>query len=191
MTKSWTQQGAGAMKEVDLLLPLPTDIYLIHQMVWSRIKDLVRNDSAVPSFLYRIKDAITVTVRGDFKFGRFVTTNLLEGKKVEISADIVLYHDEFLFKTSTTQEHHQRLCALLAKHGFQTDSVEFTARIERGVKLNKNTGKTHDIRLPVFSVRCVAQVSNRLEALKTMREGIGRGRRFGFGLLDVAAPPSV
>jgi hypothetical protein len=77
---------------------------------------------------------------------------------------------------------------LLGRAGLDVQEMQaFDCRIEQGIKYDKKTGATLDIRLPVFKTKCTALVVDEAKLKDALRDGIGRGRRFGCGMLKISA----
>lgn len=77
--------------------------------------------------------------------------------------------------------------ALLQGHGIEACRIgEVRRDIVRGRKTDRHTGTPLEIQLPVSEIHFDAVIVHRAKANLAWAYGVGRGKRFGFGMLRVA-----
>lgn len=78
------------------------------------------------------------------------------------------------------QDAHSRVLELLNSAGVDVLDVDITQSVASGQKGG------HNIVLPLASVQARVKINDAERAHQSWVEGIGRGRRFGFGMIDAA-----
>jgi hypothetical protein len=74
--------------------------------------------------------------------------------------------------------------ALLARHGIEGKGFEIHEQSTlHGSKIERETGRRLDIRVPVTDLSFVARFVNRALAALALQHGVGRAKRFGCGML--------
>jgi hypothetical protein len=169
----------------ELILAVPsdiTDIYELHQTVWSQVQRYQLVDHR-PRLLYR-RDGGMIRVRVmdcAMKTGCGVSasTSFSEGQLVEWKVSIALWRDtvSLQLKEGAVPD---RIVDLLTRAGVDIEAMEYSVRLAHGEK------KGMSIDLPVADVRVFAKLVSPLDAKLAWEEGIGRGRRFGFGMIAAA-----
>lgn len=73
--------------------------------------------------------------------------------------------------------------------GFHVLSVRTSNQTMVGGKIRRN-GTTHELRLLSIRFDGLLQVEDPIQVQEAVRQGIGSGKAFGFGLLSLARPPA-
>lgn len=171
-----------AVREILIALP-PThgDIYRRHQLVWramqahaSHGRDFVF--AAESDHLVRVRSACldrgTISTVRDGMLRVDLVTAVRFGSKIE-----PVEHGDMAGWTE----------ALLAQHGFRAQTIEvLRGDVARGRKAQRDTGATLMIALPVRTVQVDVRIEHHGKAALAWERGIGRGKRFGFGMLQAA-----
>lgn len=169
-------------REVHLALPAHGgDIYRRHQLVW---RAMHARASTGREFIFRPVGDHLVVVRSE-ALERGCSTHVVDGRlmvsmvaSARVPSVAAPLSDEAL---------PRYLDELLTSHGFQLLSCHSTASYPvRGRKVDRETGQRHAIELPIRDVVVDVRITHRAKAELAWRLGIGRGKRFGFGMLVAA-----
>lgn len=154
------------------------DVYRQHQLVWQA----VRNDVRVgEDFTYALETPHVAVVRSE-RISRGVPCELREGR-MRVLLATARQTDQGLVALAAN-EVPAMATSLLARHGIAASAIELhdQATLE-GSKLDRETGRTHAIRVPVTDLSFNARFTNRAKATLALQQGIGRAKRFGCGML--------
>lgn len=170
-----------AAREILIAIPgLPSDIYQMHQCVWWHAARAAK-PGIRPSFLYRVDDGV-VRVRSR-DFARGLTREMRSGSaSLDIAAVI------------QAADGHERAVApsdvefwaadRLAQAGFAVRRIDLVSySCQYGIKYVKASGRSLRITLPVARLGLDLEIVDESLAFKAWHEGIGRGRRFGLGMI--------
>lgn len=165
-------------REINIALPTrETDMYRIHQHVWRHVMQACGRGSQPPYFLYRVdgpfvrirSDAFRRTgVVADFRSTRPVYVDLaaLQGGGTKQPVPAHLLED---------------WCARqLATAGFLVRDLTV---VGREVRTGFKPAGAHTITIPVARVEALVRVADQRTCDCTWRTGLGRGKRFGLGML--------
>lgn len=165
-------------RELTLAVPRSVcDIYLLHQAVWEQIDASRDGKLTDPEILYR-RDGGCVSVRvgaASLKHGRSSSFAAVPGQHRRIALRCALWRDPRLYGRSP----QRRLRELLNVAGFELLEHEVSFFVASGRKARIDA----DIQLPVADLHGTVRVLDQDKAHDAWRLGIGRGRRFGFGML--------
>jgi CRISPR system Cascade subunit CasE len=86
------------------------------------------------------------------------------------------------------QEVQQRnwLARKAEQSGFALLGMIVTAEGRVGGKIHRSTGESHNLNLLAVRFEGLLQVTDPVNFLETLRQGIGSGKGLGFGLLSLA-----
>lgn len=180
---AYTLNGAALTREILIALPgLPrpqTDLYDLHQRVWEHASRAA-TPGVRPSFLYRVEDGI-VRVRSE-DFCRGTVRELRAGVcQLDIAAVVQSEAGE---RAVARPELEAWASDKLAIAGFKVRVLEVQDySVQHGIKHDRVSGRRHRISLPVARLRLDLEVTNPEAARAAWGAGIGRGRRFGLGML--------
>lgn len=165
----------------ELLIAVPRtlrDIYLLHQEVWRQIEDSRDVRLRSPEILYR-RDGGCVSIRvgaAALRHGSPSSFSARLGEVRPFALRCALWRDE-------AQLRHQcpdrRVRELLATAGMELLDHELTLGVASGHKSRIDAA----INLPTADLRGRLRIIDHRRAAQAWRLGIGRGRRFGFGML--------
>jgi hypothetical protein len=175
-------RGAAQNLAREILIALPdtcTDLYRNHQIVWEHVAQAVPYIQAT-DFLYRI-DGGMVRVRSkrfDANCSNVAALNVARPVFVDLAAVKGQDHSEPVAQVDLLP-----WCgAKLAQAGLLADSLSILDyEVRRGTKTRD--GRLMDIRIPVVRVSAKVSIVDTQTSDKAWITGIGRGRRFGLGML--------
>lgn len=177
------------LRELRLALPGETqDIYQRHQQVWRALHGQVRHG---PEFLYRMASPRMAIVRSEH-IERGQTSALTQGPwRVDVvAARIVDRNKERPVPIDEIPSWATE--RLLIPHGIRPDAVRVDHHwIAAGIKPAREDRPAHSIAYSAARLIVEGEIADRFLAQKAWRLGIGRGRRFGFGMLTQAQPQVV
>jgi hypothetical protein len=168
------------MREILIALPdLPLDLYRMHQCVWDHASRAAR-PGVRPVFLYRVQDGIVRVRSRDFARGTVrefragccsldvaAVVQSPDGERAVAHADLAGWASK-----------------KLAQAGFRTKGLEVVSyEFQHGEKRDRQSGRCHRIALPIARLYLDLEVENKDRATAAWHNGIGRGRRFGLGML--------
>lgn len=163
----------------ELLIALPgveTDLYRIHQLVWNHVEGAVGRTARKPSFIYRIDGGMIRVRSRDFPARGTAATAFRPTAQVFVDLAAVwgAKHDQ-----PVPQAHLVEWCTQkLADAGYQALSLSvLDHEMRTGVK------QALDIRIPVARVKATVIVADSQASACAWDQGIGRGKRFGLGML--------
>ncbi|ABD72035.1 hypothetical protein Rfer_4349 (plasmid) [Rhodoferax ferrireducens T118] len=176
--------GLGEHLPRELLIALPdieTDLYRIHQLVWQHVARAVESQGrfARPEFIYRI-DGGMIRVRGNLPKNKTSVSAFRANAPVHLDLAAVWGSEH---ENAVPEAHLADWCAeKIESAGFKVASLAVTNFQYRcGVK--HATDNRQNIRIPVASVTTTVTAGDTLACALTWRQGIGRGKRFGLGML--------
>lgn len=163
-----------------LLLAVPAaerDIYVLHQRVWEQIDASVAIRTHRPDILYRRdRGCVTIRISGvALRHGLPDSLTTEAGQVRRFSLQCALWRDLGRQRQSPLA----RLRDLLDNAGCQLLDHRISMGVSSGYK--SRIGAT--IHLPVADVHGALLVVDQQRLHDAWRLGIGRGRRFGFGML--------
>lgn len=172
-----------AVREIIIALPdqIP-DLYGLHQCVWDHALRAAR-PGVRPAFLYRVEQGIIHVRSADFVRG--IIKELRPGPYLLDIAAIVQGHDG---------EHPVALSDLpawarekIARAGFHIKHLELVDfGTQHGQKRDRFSSRRHWIHIPTAKLRLDLDICQHDQAQNAWRCGLGRGRRFGLGMLHPA-----
>ena len=177
--------GGGPLREMVLVVPGESDdIYLRHQQVWQAMaphardgQDFIFTQESDPQ-LFRVRSATLP------RWAK--TASLPRTGRFEI--DMVCATGEGYREAVPDAELPEWAAAKLARHGLTATSVKLQrTTIRRGVKRVRDTERVERIVVPVAHLAGEYRIAHPVLAQEAFRCGVGRGKRFGFGFLRVAA----
>lgn len=162
----------------ELLLAVPAvqqDLYALHQAVWERVSraQVVKH---APTILYRRDKGLTRVRVSDCAIhgGLPALACFRENDVVSLTVRLVLSRDGRPISPAFAQE---RVRDLVERSGMDPMAMEFSCW--------QATGRKHDmlIELGVADVEAKVRIRQPETAAHAWRHGIGRGKRFGFGMM--------
>lgn len=169
----------GALREALVALPLTHgDIYRRHQLVWRAMHGLVRDGR---SFIFASVSDHMVAVRSE-QLERGEPSSLTDGwLRVQV---VAARRDGQRMMAIESRQMEGWATALLIPHGLSVRRVEVLGDlVASGCKRDPATGKDLTIRLPVKDMLLDVAIDHRAKANLAWANGVGRGKRFGFGML--------
>lgn len=174
--------SACPVREILIAAPdVSPDLYRLHQQVWEHAQRAA-TPGVRPSFLFRAEQGVIRVRSGNFARG--VERRFRPGVDALMEMAAVV-------QTADGREMpvaHADLPAWardkVAASGFEVQEIEIQAYGPRsGLKTDCGTGRRHNIVLPVASLRLRLLITDPEKASCAWRDGIGRGKRFGLGML--------
>lgn len=165
----------------EILVGLPehgNDIYRRHQLVWQAVRDKVSHGH---QYIWACQGERLATIRS-LHFAGGSPSPVLDGP---LQLDLVAAARQGQrLKSIDRRRLPEFVEQLLERHGFQAQTIAVKATgLALGSKLDRLSLRRLDITLPVAYLElCVAVRRNGLAAL-AWQQGMGRGKRFGFGML--------
>jgi hypothetical protein len=175
-----TRQSCPAVYARELTIAVPrtvSDIYLLHQAVWGEIDASRDGRLCSPEILYR-RDAGCVSVRigaASLKHGRTSSFAAQTGQVRRFSLRCALWRD----LRQQSRSPHRRVAELFSNAGCELLDHQVNFGVASGYKAVIKSS----IQLPVADLRGSLRIIDHHRALQAWRLGVGRGRRFGFGML--------
>lgn len=167
----------GCAREFVFSVPAAvSDLYQLHQMVWSQV-DFLRDVRARPTILYRRdRGMLRVRVSGvAMRHGQSVIIHPDVGEVVDLKIRAALWRRV----GPSDGAARTRAGELLSAAGLEPIAMTVTTSVAEGYKAR--AGEL--IRLAVADVQAKCKVTDAAKAIDAWRCGIGRGRRFGFGMI--------
>ncbi len=167
------------LREMMLALPsAQTDLYRIHQLVWEHVARV--STKRDPEFIYRIDDGM-IRVRSD-SLPHMSTRACISRPNVRVHLDLAAVSGTDHQTPVPSNEIDAWSREKLQQHGFTVQTLEVVQHeLRTGCK--RSGGRTHAIRIPVARLEATINVANDDLASLAWRGGIGRGKRFGLGML--------
>ncbi|HEU0198316.1 MAG TPA: type I-E CRISPR-associated protein Cas6/Cse3/CasE [Nevskiaceae bacterium] len=165
------------IKEAIVALPGPaSDIYRRHQMVWQFMHRKARSGSDFTFAM--VADRMALVRSTCLPFGR--PSAVSDGL---ITLDTVaLVRNAFGEAPVPDVKAKAFAATLLGTHGFAVHALRVSRhRAETGLK--QRCGRTFRISLPVRTIVADVRVADPRAAADAWLHGVGRGKRFGFGML--------
>lgn len=164
-------------------LQMSEDIYDVHQMVWARLASMngigQNSQGFRPNFIYRVESGMIKVRITDAPVNAARPVSMMREHMAKATVSLALWRD--LAVPRSANEVRARIIDLLFESGLHVQSMRYTLRVAKGHKKRGNQA----IALPVADVKANVLVDNATLAYQAWRDGIGRGKRFGFGLLDL------
>lgn len=158
------------------------DVYQQHQLVWQAMRG---TGDHIREFIYAMQSPHVAVVRSR-QFRRGAVSEAYEGplRICIVSARQVEYGGLQALGVESTLELAERL---IGNHGIVANDlrVECQSRL-RGTKVDRNGARPLHIVLPVSELVFHGRFTNRARAAIAWANGIGRGKRFGCGMLRKA-----
>jgi CRISPR associated protein len=161
------------------------DLYLMHQAVWS-ITERQKDVEHPPTLIYRHDNGIIRVRISDcaMKGTKPVDVSLAVGTQLSVRVKLALW------RTVPQEVRHgqieNRVRQLLHGAGLTCLKFRSSQYVARGYKSRLNA----EIALPIADVSGTARIENADLTANAWTQGVGRGKRFGFGMLDLS-PVSV
>lgn len=171
--------GGSPTREIIVALPSSeTDLYRIHQHVWRHVAQECGARREPPYFLYRV-DGPLVRVRSDAFTQRARVAAFTPTRGVYV--DLAALHGGGK-KQPVPRHLLEDWCARqIASAGFAVRALEVLAyEVRTGFK----SAGGHTITIPVVRMQADVCVTDPRRCDRTWRVGIGRGKRFGLGMLS-------
>lgn len=169
----------GVCREIHLALPDPAlDMYRLHQLVWEAVKQKTP-PRVRPRFLYARVSPRLAVIRSTY-FDRGRATRWSEGKlRATLVTSKTGLHDRRMYGLTGEDALHKVRASMLS-HGIEV----LDAQIERQYELvGMKSKESRWIVLPVSDVVLTARALNSAKADLAWVNGIGRGKRFGCGMI--------
>jgi hypothetical protein len=172
----------------EILLACPAredDLYKLHQLVWTFASSMSNRSS--PEFLYRQEGSI-IRVRSTH-FNSRGSTPVRElrsgGALNHVAVDLVAVSRGHAGETAIPEEALALWSQMvIEKAGFTVHSLEATPMLRVGNKTDRIHGRAHRIAMPISRVVARVSVKDRAAAEHAWVHGLGRGRRFGMGMIQ-------
>lgn len=169
------------LRELRLALPGDTDdLYVRHQQVWAALRTQVDEGR---DFLYRLTASRIALVRSACLRQGIVVSDL---PPAHIALDLVAADREDGNKERPVPIARVAdwSARLLRQHGLEPSDVQLLRHGEAvGVKAARFDAPGHRIRYATATITADVRISDLRLARSAWRLGVGRGRRFGFGML--------
>ena len=171
------------VREILIAAPdVPHDLYQLHQQVWEYAHRAAR-PGIRPKFLFRADRGVVRVRSADFARG--VERSFRPGVDASLDLAAVLQSSDGRELAVAHDDLPTWAGDKLTAAGFEVLALEVVAYDMRsGLKMDRATGRRHRITLPVASLRLRLAIADQDKALCAWREGLGRGRRFGLGMLS-------
>lgn len=171
-----------AVRELRVALPeTGGDVYRQHQLVWQALRGVARNGQ---DFTYAMLTPHVALVRSE-RLPRGTPCVFQEGR-MRVLLATARQTDRGLVALAP-EAVPAMAAALLSNHGITASAIEVHAQgALQGSKLDRATGRRHDIRVPVTDLSFLGAFSNRALAVCAAQNGVGRAKRFGCGMLRTA-----
>lgn len=177
-----SQQTLAPVREILIASPdANPDLYRLHQQVWEHAQRAAR-PGVRPTFLYRSDYGIVRVRSADFTRG--VERSFRPGVDASLDLAAVLQCSDGREQAIAHADLPTWASDKLTVAGFDVLALDvITYDMRPGIKTDHATGRRHWINLPVASLRLRLAVADQAKAVCAWREGLGRGRRFGLGML--------
>lgn len=166
-----------AVREVTVALPAHgEDIYRRHQLVWTVMHGRAGSGG---DFVFAMLSPRIALLRSS-RFDRGVLTVPREGRLAVSLVAVSRMQDGD--RAITDAMAPAFVTDLMGQHGIVVDLVSISPPRE-AVGIKQRQGTRHRIALPIRDVLMDARIADPLLAEIAWRSGIGRGKRFGYGML--------
>lgn len=167
------------------------DLYLRHQQVWQGMHGIARKTGHADGvggrgaeFLYAQIHPRLYLVRSrhlDASLGAKKAVMPSTGQKVRFMLDLVAMRGTLHDQPVPEVELHDWAQARIEANGWTCNEVQVESA-------GRRLGRKHNMRidLQVVSLRGVLSIADQSRSAASFVSGIGRGRRFGFGMLRLA-----
>lgn len=171
------------VREILIAAPdVSPDLYRLHQQVWEHAQRAARPGGR-PTFLFRADRGVVRARSVDFVRG--IERNFRSNADVSLDLAAVIQTMDGREQPVAHGDLSAWVADRLAAAGFDVRAIDLLAYDMRsGVKVDRATGRRHMISLPVACLRLRLEIVDQGKAMCAWREGIGRGRRFGLGMLS-------
>ena len=174
--------------ELMLAVPLQmTDIYDVHQRVWAEVSR-AQAVTHRPVILYRHDPGLIRVRIADcalrFRAGRPVRIALEQGQVMRLQARVALWRT--VPRHASPAKVLARVHELFAGAGLsgRPGDIQIDTSVVNG---RKHRLGVCEIELPVVTLQAQVEVIDADNAMAAWSGGMGRGKRFGFGMLDLKA----
>jgi hypothetical protein len=164
----------------ELTLAIPAamrhDIYYLHQAVWRHVKSSQRLQRT-PTILFRHDDGVLRVRVTDSPVVRSmpVRSTFVAGRPMALDVRLALWRN--VHPSNGCPKDRAR--DIIENHGLQLHDMTIDCSTACGYKAKTNA----DIELPVARVKARVTVADPNAVADAWSNGIGRGRRFGFGMM--------
>lgn len=162
-----------------------SDLYLRHQRIWEAVSAHARTGK---DFLFWQSTPGLFIVRGKRLPDRFSRpARLLNSGHFEL--DMIAVRRQGSVELPVSADDLADWFQVRADDSGFTFSLDTAQPLgfDTGTKFDHETGKAHRIKLPVARFTGHFEIADRLKAETAFAEGLGRGRRFGYGMLRFSA----
>lgn len=168
-------------REIMVAIPgLPDDLYRMHQCIWQHAEQASKR-GVRPTFLYRVDDGLVRVRSVDFARG---TVKSFRAGPCRLDLAAVIQGSDGTSRAVSADDLQAWAVSKISQAGFEVRSLQvLDYRMNHGSKLDKITGRRHRISLPVARLALDLGITDPQKALSAWEDGIGRGRRFGLGML--------
>lgn len=172
----------------EILVALPdciTDLYTVHQLVWAHVERAARvarqkHKASTPTFIYRVDSGMIRARSVDLPSGVASVSQMRE------SADF------YLDIAALTGERHDRPVPAASLEQWCASKIERSGFVVSDLVVDQyemRVGKKyiervqHNIQIPVARLRAKLKTKDAELCAAAWVNGIGRGKRFGLGML--------
>lgn len=168
--------------------PSNMDLYATHQAVWDVVSK--RCTTSAPQLIYRADDCgdgkgglIHVRVVGAALRGSRATRTAFEvGQRLTVSCRMAPWRSVHQLQYASTQVLQGRVQDIFTNAGFELSCPDGLSILKTGVQTGRKCKLGVDIQLPFVDCRAQLVVTDANLASHAWSTGIGRGKRFGFGM---------
>lgn len=170
------------MREILIATPEEAiDIYRQHQQVWEHAQRAAM-PGVRPTFLFRAERGL-IRVRSP-DFARGTLRRFLPEVPAYLDLAAIIQSEEGRELSVPSDDLPAWAQRKLAAAGFDVLKLSvIDVACRAGEKMDRLTGRRHSIALPVASLKLDLAISDEAKAKAAWATGIGRGRRFGLGML--------
>lgn len=168
------------LREMTLAIPPHgEDIYRRHQLVW---RAMHRKAGSGQDFLFAAQSANVMLIRSD-RLHQGVESQLREGAlTVSVVAETRMGNVGKAVSDQTLPEWMERM---MDNHGFRLQGMQ-SSELYYANGLKMDGEKPLAILLAIRDIRMDVGITHRGKAQRAWQMGIGRGKRFGYGMLRPA-----
>lgn len=169
--------------------PSSMDLYATHQAVWAVVSR--RCTTSKPQLIYKADDCgdgkggfIHVRVAGAALRGSRATRKTFSvGQHLSVSCRIAPWRSAHHLQYANEQVLAGRVAEIFATAGLELSCPDGLTLLQTGVQAGHKCKLGVDIRLPFVDCKAQLVVTDAVLASRAWSTGIGRGKRFGFGML--------
>ncbi len=175
----------GVSRCRELLLALPEefeDLYRVHQVVWEQVALAAQGSRRAPRFIFRQEGALVRVRSEDFTSRSVSRAWWRDDAPCRIDMAAIMRNNGS--ERPVPQDTLAQWCEdRLVQAGFIVKDLQVAPVWRHGLKHERGTGRQHDIGLQVAQVTARLGVADRTLATQAWVHGIGRGKRFGLGMI--------